>query len=266
MMRANSTDSTQQDDQTFFLNQGGGFASAMANDDTQLLYYQDDAQNIIEERYTYPNWTFQNPEDPNDSITGLLPGGGSNIVALTYTFGGSDYRSLFYIDGSGNVCTSNTTSKLEAPTIWSSVSRLSVVPAYTGSTAGLAACVDTNPQDWNGIMVFYGDTQNYIRALAFDFASPSKGWIEKSSLFGFTKADTASGLGCTLATIGGKPNVNVYLRSLDTRTVVGAAKPKSATPNTGLQFSEQLFYASQSSITNTFQSPTLISPSHHSRH
>jgi hypothetical protein len=198
-------------------------------DDVQLVYYQDDSLNVIEERYVSTNWTFQNPNNPNGSITGLVPGTGSTIVALSYAQGGLAWRSLFFIDAAGNVCTSNTTSKLEETTVWTPASRLSVTPAYTGSTAGLAACVDTSPRGWNGIMLYYGDTQNIIRALTFDFASPSKGWIEKTGAYGFSQADTASGLGCTFGTISNLPYVNLYTRILSSGFFRRFSTLKSAT-------------------------------------
>jgi hypothetical protein len=241
-MRANSTNTTQLE-QTFFLSEGTGFASLVANDGTNLLYYQDDGLNLIEERYVYPKWTFQNPGNPNTSITGLYPGDASTIVALSYDFGGLPYRSLFFIDGSGNVCTSNTTNKLEETTVWSSVSRLSSVPAYTGSTAGLAACVDTNPQNWNGIMLYYGDTQSIIRAFGFDFTKPSQGWIDKTTAFGVAQVDTASGIGCTLGgSLNGQPAVNLYWRSLTTRSFQGYQTPKSAKAGSERQLSKQSYH------------------------
>jgi hypothetical protein len=214
-------------------------------DDTQVLYYQDDALNLVEQRYVSGNWTFQNPDNPDDSITGLSPGPGSAIVALSYAFGGLAYRSLFFIDISGNVCTSNTTSKLEETTVWSPMSKLSVLPASTGSTAPLAACVDTNSKNWNGMMLFYGDIQNNVRAFGFDFASPSKGWVDKTRSFGFTGADTTSGLACTFGVLSGAPAVNVYFRSLKTSTFVAALNLKTASAATDSVLGKQILHTTK---------------------
>jgi hypothetical protein len=187
----------------------------MDQSSTQLLYFQTPNVGIVEKRYLNNVWQFQNPNNPNTSITGLTSGLGNTISALSYTFGGKTYRSLFFIDSSGNVCTSNSTSKLGEQTVWTDPLQLSSTPVFTSSTAGLAACVDSSPNSWNGIMVFYGDASANIRALGFDFATPKKGWVDKSETFGAVGIDGNSGLSCTLTTTDATgPIVNLYGRLL----------------------------------------------------
>lgn len=222
--------STQEVDPTFYPMEGGGFASTVV-DQTQMLYFQTYDSNVVEERYENGNWTFQNPNNPNNSITGFVPGVGNTLTALSYTWRGLTYRTLFYIDSAGNIVTSNTTSKLEETTVWGQAWIISTLPAYPSATVGLAACVDTDANNWNGIMVFYGDTQGIIRALGYDFASPSKGWAEKTNIFGARSLDAQSGLGCTLTPSGGGPVVNLYTRA-QSKTFVQAVKFKSAVAGT----------------------------------
>jgi hypothetical protein len=196
--------------------EGGGFASTMMDQTgTQMLYFQTLSSGIVEKRFLNGAWQFQDPNNPNTSIAGIAPGPGNTISALSYTFGGNTYRSLFFIDSSGNVCTSNSTSKLGETTFWTDPVQLSSTPVFTSSTAGLAACVDSNPNNWNGIMVFYGDTSANIRSLGFDFATPKKGWVDKSETFGAVGIDGNSGLSCTLTTTPATgPIVNLYGRLL----------------------------------------------------
>jgi hypothetical protein len=219
--------------------ESGGFASTLV-DGTQMLYYETYDNNIVEEQYANSNWTFQNPNNPNNSITGFVPGVGNTIAALSYTVGGLAYRSLFFIDSSGNIITSNTTSKLEETTVWSQPWQISTLPAYPVATVGLAACVDTNVNIWNGIMVLYGDTQGNLRALGYDFASASKGWVDKTATFGGRDADAQSGLGCTISAVPAGPILNVYTRIPTLGTFIQTVKFKSAVAGTDYALGKQM--------------------------
>jgi len=137
---------------------------------------------------------------------------GSPLAAVSYTIGSLQYRQIFYIDGTGLVKTTNSTtvSANAVATSWTTPYAIVTDHAATSETAGLAACSDHIGM--NGIRVYYGSISGYVQEVAYQFNNTALGWNE---LYSFPQSDANSGVACVVYDNAQNQDqfVNVYMRN-----------------------------------------------------
>ncbi|KAK1075132.1 hypothetical protein LTR74_000538 [Friedmanniomyces endolithicus] len=194
---------------------GTGFAAAVSADDTGrlLMYYQDAKGRIIENSYLNGSWTLETTSLIDESVVVSSDATqGSPLAAVSYTVGTLQYRQIFYIDGTGLVKTTNSTtvSANAVATSWTAPYAIVTDHAATSETAGLAACSDHIGM--NGIRVYYGSISGYVQEVAYQFNNTALGWNE---LYSFPQSDANSGVACVVYDNAANQDqfVNVYMRN-----------------------------------------------------
>lgn len=194
-----------------------GLAARLSADPSRrlLTYYMDTENRIIENNYlTGSGWSLENHDDINASVVTTLATPGSPIAATSYTIQGVTWRQVFFIDSSGNVRETNTsTYNGTIGTNWSQPLVISTDPTSSSQTVGLAACADQNGP--NGIRVYYG-ANDYIEELSYQFNDTSLGWQTTNS---FPGSDPNSGVACVMYDAQGYLYMNLYLRNTSTGAV-----------------------------------------------
>ncbi|TKA75692.1 hypothetical protein B0A55_03181 [Friedmanniomyces simplex] len=194
---------------------GTGFATAVSADGSGrlLMYYQDANGRIIENSYLNESWTLEDSSLIDQSMVTNDATRGSPLAAVSYTLNGLQYRQVFYIDGTGLVKTTNSTTVNDTNAIatsWTTPYAITNDPASTSGTAGLAACSDH--VGMNGIRVYYGSGSGYVQEVAYQFNNTAYGWNGMNS---FASSDPNSGVACVVFdnTVQEDQYVNVYMRN-----------------------------------------------------
>ncbi|KAK3113558.1 hypothetical protein LTR53_009043 [Teratosphaeriaceae sp. CCFEE 6253] len=210
----NTTNTTTPSDSPLPAMVHTGFATAIASDGSGrlLMYYQDPEGRVIENAYLGGSWTLQDESLVNQSVVTMDATPGSPLAALSYTQGSLQYRQVFYLDASGLVKTTNSTTvdTNAIATSWSVPYAITTDPASTSGTAGLAACSDD--LGMNGIRVYYGSGNGYIQEVAYQFNHTANGWNEQYS---FVSSDPNSGVACVVFENPAEEDeyLNVYMRN-----------------------------------------------------
>ncbi|EMC97087.1 hypothetical protein BAUCODRAFT_147252 [Baudoinia panamericana UAMH 10762] len=179
-------------------------------------YYQRTDGALIELSYNSTNMQIVS----NDTVVaGSSAASGSPLAVTSWVSNSHTTRQLFYIDGNGNVMTTNTTGSNP----WSVPYNVLTGDSADPDTIALTVCSGTAAQNTglDGIRVYYGSgscpgttSSECIREVGMDFFESSQPVWHMWGIF--PGSDVKSGVSCTLSN-----NVNhLYFRNTSTSTPV----------------------------------------------
>nr|POE52080.1 hypothetical protein CFP56_52461 [Quercus suber] len=201
---------------------GTGLATTIVASGTGriLMYYQDDQSRIIENSYFNDTWTLQDDSNLDQSVVvASMAQQGSPMAAIAYERNGTNYRQVFFLDASGTLHETNSSTVTNGiATSWSQPQAITSTIA-SPKCISIAACVNSAPM--NGIRVYFGAADaasgKFVQETLFGFDQQI--WKDGSS---FPEGDADSGIGCGAwnSTINSSQYVDLYFRNVTSGVVL----------------------------------------------